>query len=702
MAPNHQPTNFVKQASIAIVLLACLLLIIYSNTFQASWHLDDYDRIVHNSRLHLTNLQPQSIWQTFFSSIDNGYHKPDQLYRPVPCLTFGLNWYFGKDGVAGYHVVNLLIHYLTAVFLYLTVLNLFKTPNLKDRCAGSEHFIAALTAILWAINPLQIQTVTYIVQRMAQLGTLFYLLGIYFYLKARTVRHKPKQLLFYIGCIVSYPLAIGSKEFAVVFPAALFLIETVFFQDLSLSKTKRTYLSIFAGIGVIVILGVVVAILNKNALSIFNRYEIRPFTLAQRLMTEPRVLVFYLSQIFYPIPSRFSITHDIVVSTSLVSPWSTIAAILAILAGIGYALRAMQKRPFISFAILFFFLNHVVESSILPLALVFEHRNYLPSLFLFLPVAAGIKWVLDYYAEKKRGMYLACTCFITVLLMAVGMGTYARNMTWATEKSLWEDAMTKAPQSARPRGNLGVYYENTGRIDLALHFYKQALVLKDSKPKKSKVLAFRSIAGIYVRKGEYARAISYLQKALDIDPDNEPARYKLALAFYYTGNGDAASEQIDLLLAKPVHRPNYLKLKGFTLTRAQKYKAALTYFKKALQLAPDDKSLVDAIGVTMSRLGYYDRSQWFLKRALQISSNNMATLFYLIETRLIAGDSAGVERYLDKLFNAHSIKAIASMAKETAAEDLTMGFSTQSVPAVISKRIRQITGEITARAKRSK
>ena len=699
MTPKHQPQSCVKNASITILLLACLLFIIYSNTFQASWHLDDYDRIVNNSRIHLTSLQLQSIWQTFFSSIDNGYHKTGQLYRPVACLTFGLNWYFGKDDPVGYHVVNLLIHCLTAVILYLTVLNLFKTPNLRNRYDGSEHFIAALTAVLWAINPSQIQTVTYIVQRMAQLATMFYLLGIYFYLKARTVGPRHRQLLFYIGCIVSYALAFGSKEIAVLFPAALFLIETVFFQDLSRSKTKRTYSIIFAGIGVIFILGVAVAILNKEALAIFKRYEIRPFTLVQRLMTEPRVLVYYLSQIFYPIPSRLSITHDVVVSTSLVSPWTTLAAILAISAGIGYALRAMQKRPFISFAILFFFLNHMVESSILPLALLFEHRNYLPSLFLFLPVAAGIKWVLDYYAEKKRSMYLACTCFLTVLLIALGMGTYTRNLTWATEKSLWEDAMTKAPLSARPCGNLGVYYEKSGRIDLALHYYKKALVLKDSKPKKSKVLALRNIAGIYARKGDYARAISYLHKALEIDADNQDARYKLALAFYSAGNWNAASEQIDVLLTQPVHRADYLKLKGYTMVQTENYKAALKYFKMALRVKPDDKNLHDAIGVVMIKLGYYDRSQWFLKRALQISSNNIATLFYLIENRLNAGDSAGVERYLDKLFYAHSIETIARVAKDTAAD--AMGFSTPLVSAVISKRMRQMTGEITARAKRT-
>ena len=100
-------------------------------------------------------------------------------------LTFALNWYIGKDNVLGYHIVNNAIHLVTTFFLFLTVLNLLMSPNLKGKYQGNEYAIAFLSAILWAVNPIQTQAVTYIIQRMASLAAMFYIIGIYFYLKTR-------------------------------------------------------------------------------------------------------------------------------------------------------------------------------------------------------------------------------------------------------------------------------------------------------------------------------------------------------------------------------------------------------------------------------------------------------------------------------------------------------------------------------------
>ena len=111
-----------------------------------------------------------------------------------------------------------------------------------------------------------------------------------------------------------------------------------------------------------------------------------------------------MSQIFYPAPTRLSIEHDIAVSTSLIDPWTTLASVAVICALICLAVLQLRKRPLLSFAILFFFINHLIESSIIGLELIFEHRNYLASMFLFFPVAAGLKNLLDRYSERSRPM----------------------------------------------------------------------------------------------------------------------------------------------------------------------------------------------------------------------------------------------------------------------------------------------------------
>ena len=149
-------------------------------------------------------LQPGSLMRTFFTSPDSGGTITERLYRPIPCLTFAINWYFGKDRVFGYHVVNTLVHILTAYLLFLTILNLLKSPNLRNHYQGKEHFVAFLTAVLWAINPVQVQAVTYIVQRMASMAAMFYILSIYFYVKTRQSEYPLGRIFLLLGCAVGF------------------------------------------------------------------------------------------------------------------------------------------------------------------------------------------------------------------------------------------------------------------------------------------------------------------------------------------------------------------------------------------------------------------------------------------------------------------------------------------------------------------
>lgn len=204
----------------------------YSTNYDASWHFDDYPNIVDNPRIHIKDFRFDTIKGTFFAAFDKGEYLGRSVYRPVSMFTFALNWYFGKDNVIGYHIVNNTIHLVTTFFLFLTVLNLFMSPNLKGKYQGSEYAIAFLSAVLWAFNPVQTQAITYIVQRMASLAAMFYIIGIYFYLKARISPPGYNRFLFIAGCLLIFLLALGSKENTVTFPIAVSIIEILFFQDL--------------------------------------------------------------------------------------------------------------------------------------------------------------------------------------------------------------------------------------------------------------------------------------------------------------------------------------------------------------------------------------------------------------------------------------------------------------------------------------
>jgi len=444
---------------ILIFLFFIFIFLIYSNTLNSPWHLDDHLNIVLNERLHLRELNKESIIRTFFANPVPGGNK---LYRPVSCLSLALNWYHGGDKVTGYHLINIFIHFLTACILFLTILNLLKTPNINKISGKDAYLIAALGALIWAINPLQTQAVTYIVQRMASLAAMFYISGIYFYVRGRFLSGSVR-IYYLLGCVLSFMLAIGSKENAIMFPMALLLVEIIFFRNLDKPGNWRRLIIPLTGFGLSIILVSVVFFLNGKPLSFLNGYADRPFSLTQRLLTEPRIVLFYLSQFFYPAIHRLSIIHEVHLSVSLLKPWTTIPSIVTVFAIVGAGIFYIKKKPVFSFAILFFFLNHIVESSILPLEIIFEHRNYLPSLFLFFPLALGLQGLLNTFGDKKKtGVYLLIIAAITILLILLGNGTYRRNAVWQSNKALVEDVMNKAPNSPRALHGMALYYQSRG------------------------------------------------------------------------------------------------------------------------------------------------------------------------------------------------------------------------------------------------
>ena len=415
----------------------------------------------------------------------------------------------------------------------------------------------------------------------------------------------------------------------------------------------------------------------------------------QRLMTQPRVVVFYLSQIFYPIISSYSIEHDIVVSTSLLKPWSTLPGIALVLILIGIGLSQMRKRPILSFAILFFFLNHVIESSIISLELVFEHRNYLPSLFLFLPVAVAIKWLLDYYKKRNRSLAGILVIFVTILLVLLGIGTYTRNRVWLSDRILWEDAAKKAPAACRPLHNLAwVYYERNGQYDTALNLYDQALKRRMNNTAQ-RSLILNNMANIYFNRGDFDKAAQLWQEAVLSFPKYVAIKYRLALARKNLGQTDEALILLDQILAK---RPNYLDpliLKGVILLKQRQFYEALSYFRKCLKLKPLGKKAMLNIGIGYNLLGRYERAEWFFRTLHFRYPQDRLSLMWLIETNLKAGDLADADRYAVRLLRLIRINEMKSLTATPTTADFMSPMSQKSVLNHISKKLAERTEDIS-------
>ena len=651
--------------------------------------MDDYANIVQNTRLHLSDISPQSLYQSFFAHPSH----PGKLYRPVACLTLALNWYWGANNVTGYHLVNIIVHLLTAIFLFLTILKLFDSPRLKEKYQTRAYYISLLATLLWVLNPIHTQAVTYIVQRMAAMAAMFYILSIYFYVRARASDVVLNQMLGYLGCGVSFILALGSKENAATLPLAIILLEFIFFQDLSRARAKKAFVAIMAGSGMIIFMAGVLLFFRGNPLS-FMDYGSREFSPLQRLLTEPGIVIFYLSQIFYPVPTRLSIEHDVTISTSLWHPWTTLPSILLILVLIAFGLTQMRKRPILSFAILFFFLNHIIESTVIGLELVFEHRNYLPSLFLFLPIAVAFIKLLDFYHARQPRMRLILLSFLLLLLFGLGSATYIRNQAWQSERSLWEDAMQKAPGRARPVFNLARhYYKPTGQLDTALQLYEKALKLNSPSPDYTAALTYNAMATIYNLKKDFKKVVELLNKSLSAHPKFEIARHNLVLACAKTRDWDQATETVNLLISKFPESSYYMYLKGALLNQQNQPEAALQYLRAALRIAPQDKKTLVAIGQSFNKMGNYERAEWFYRKAQRLASHDIVTYFCLIENSLNADDLQDAERYTEQLVATFSRNKIQAQLKVTSTNIFLAHYSQDLLEPVIMKKLGQMSAE---------
>jgi tetratricopeptide (TPR) repeat protein len=687
---DHDQTGHIEFAQIKkmnsincriFFLFFLFVFVIYSNSFKAGFHLDDFRNITQNTTLHIKNLSLSSLYSVISGNAETG----KLFFRPVSYLSFALNWYFGKDDVTGYHIVNITIHILISFFLYLTILALFDSPNLKDKYRQDTYFIAGLAACLWAVNPIQTQAVTYIVQRMAALATLFSIMAIFLYINARISQSLKNKAVFFSGMAICFLLAVGSKENALLLPVSLFLVEMFFFQNMADPATRKKIIGLGGIVFLMVLFMGVFLFLNGEFFSrILGGYEKRTFTVSERLMTQPRVILFYLSQMFFPVSDRFSIDHDMVVSTGLFSPWTTLPAILTVLGLAGFALWRMIQMPLIGFAILFFLTNHLVESSIIPLEMVFEHRNYLPSLFLFLPVAAGLIHLVNHYSAERKAMKGLVIGFITMWLAVSGFATYTRNMVWKDEQTLWEDALEKAPGRSRPYLNLASVYQKTDP-DRAIPLYQAAMHLKDDTRHKPEIVSLINLANMTAaRHHNHELAIQMYHRILELNPGFYPARYHLAQSLIETGDMAAADKQIKKLLAKNPESINFLTIQAVILLRQHHVNMALPHLINAVKLTPENETIWILLGAARYLSGRHGAAENLFEKAYRLSDKKMTALLLLIQNSVQSGDRQKAGRYAGQLVSIFGAASITESLRQISHSKLAWLLSKDLLVPVIS------------------
>jgi Tfp pilus assembly protein PilF len=628
------------------ITLFIITLSIYSNTFSASWHFDDVPNITGNPNLHLKELSWQNIKRTFFAN----QFEPEQLYRPSACLSFALNYYFGQDNVLGFHIVNISIHFLSAVFLFLFIYHTLTLPVVSARYGPNSYFVALLATTLWVINPIQTQAITFIVQRMASMAGMFYIISMYLYLRGRMASQNPVKAFFFSLCALSTILAFFSKENALMIPVSLFFYDFLLIQGVSREKVKKN-LKILLAVTVMTLSIAIVffAFSEITFSSLFSLYSKRPFTLWERLITQPRAIIFYISLILYPMSTRLSLNHDIVISNSLFDPPTTILAIILIIGVVIGAISIAKREPLISFSVFFFFLNHIPESTILPLELIFEHRNYIPSMLFFVPIAIGLLKAISYFSYKRSMQVIISLSIILVIIME-GHSTFMRNFTWKNEESLWIDCIDKYPNLYRPQHNLANYYHDQNKIKKAIDEYEKALKLKAANTKDEKAITYFNLGVIYFHKKEFKKAKDYYLQAMNIDPCLPGVHNNLAVILAATTKSyeEVYGELNRAAKCKPASVRTHSNL-GILLVKSGRIDEGIGEMKKALEIEPNNIPTLERLGYAYIRKGMLGTASIYFKRTLnQMIPMNISALLYLTEIYTLSGHKENAQNSLSQ------------------------------------------------------
>ena len=638
------PLSDCRKNAFAFITISIIIFAIYANTYNASWHFDDTPNILDRDALHLKKLTWPGIKNTFFWNT--------KFYRPISSLSLALNYYVGGEEVFGYHLINTLIHFISALFLFLFIHHSLRLSTLSRSYQENAYNIALLATLFWATNPIQTQAVSYIIQRMASMAGMFYIMAFYFYVKGRTHTRKSSRITFYLLCALTAIFSFGSKENSVVFPLTLLLYEILIIQGSTLwewLRDNKIFFMIIALGSLFTALIYLYIIEEGHLFNIIARYGSRAFSLKERLLTEPRVLIFYISLILYPIPSRLSMNHDIDISHSLLDPASTFPSVLLILSLIIGSLIKSKRWPVPAFCILFFFLNHLVESTILPLELIFEHRNYIPSMLLFVPVTILILKLISHFSYSKTISGLTIL-FVTLLLIAQGHSTFMRNFTWKTDESLWLDAIEKYPDLWRPHHNLASYYEKNNRLEEAKSESLLTLSKKPSHNLGEEVLTYFNLGLIHQKLKNEDEALFYYQKAEKIYPQFAPIYSNRGGLLIQRGFlKEAITEYKKAILHDQEHPLAYGNLGFLQLLNGDTGKA-LYNLELAQKKGNVDAKIFRHLGHAYRIKGLYGKAFLMFDRARKRDPYDPLTLLHLAELYLTKGMKARMEEIVDQFF----------------------------------------------------
>jgi type IV pilus biogenesis/stability protein PilW len=615
-----------------------LTLLVYGNSLKNEFVFDDIPLVVKNYQIRQLNNIPTLL----------GLGGAGSFYRPLRIVSYAIDYHLFKLNPLGYHLSNMIFHALTAFLVFLTLLRL------------SDNFRIALAAsLLFVVHPVQTDSVTYIAGRRDILSALFYLLGFYLFLRYR----KAPSILLLGAILLSYVLAISSKEMAVTFPALCFLYDFMEnFAALSTTKTaapvatrKRIAASLLQ-MGrqqfffyAIFLVGACAFVYYKIVVVPPSlRQEYYGGTWANNFLTVSRIIIYYLKLLLFPIALNADYSYNAFPVTTSLLDLKSWASVLALCILFWAGIKAFRHNRLATLCLAWFFITLLPVCHIIPHhELMAEHYLYLPSIGLFF--LAGI--TLDRWLNKKHPY--AFLLIAGLLMVFLSVRTVVRNQDWRNALTLWEKTVKTAPNCARAWNNLSVEYYRKGELTKAQDSCQRSFNIKPDFPDP-----YHNLGNIYADKQLFDRAIEYYKKAyslcrkgggkeiinswgiacrsmgdlktaaglfyyaLFLDPWYAEARSNMSTVYLAEGNYERAINNIKKAINLEPEVPEYHNNLGAVYRKKGQLQEAVKEFMIAIWIKPDFMEAHNNLGNVLKDQGKYDKAIKTFKRCIALKPDS--------------------------------------------------------------------------------
>jgi len=566
----------ILKTKFGIMLLIILSVLAYANSIQNTFVWDDYLVIADNDFVKSWSNLPavfSKAYLTRFSDINylgmRGIGSGETSYRPIVTISYFIDYHLWKLSPAGYHVTNLFLHLVNLVLVFALVNYL--TKNRKT---------ALLASLLFALHPVNAETVNVISFREDLLVFLFYIASLILYIRSDSCSGW-KRGYIYVFSLLSFFLALFSKEMALTLPFILILYDYYFVFESRAKDILRRFKSCYAGYFIVCAFYLWVRffiMVNKAG----EPAGYAGGTFYSNILTMSRVFARYIQWLFFPVNIHATLPDDIGLISRSLSDSNVFFSIILLSACATIAFRLYRNSRHASFAIFWFFIT------LAPVANIFPITNYMASRYLYIP-SVGFCFLGGIFFTHVDRMRIPFTQedllkrlakdSVVIILIFYFAFTAIRNMSYKNDFTLWQEMAKEYPENAIAHSSMGSCFKKRGMMDRAIQEYKLALVL---------------------------------------DPGYAKDHVSLGACYYYKGMLDEAGIEFKKAIElNPCLLEAYLDL-GSVLGEKGRYEEAMDYFKQALEVNPGYAEAYNNIGVTCARMGRYTDAKKAWENALEI------------------------------------------------------------------------------------